>query len=113
MLYFKVLLEGIAELPPGDAAIRQQILSDAEQLGWQAMHQRLAEVDPITAAALHPNHSQRIQRALEVYYSSGETLSSHQARRQRLLLIALRSWLCGRRSAASFTPASHSVSTRC
>ena len=46
------------------------------------MHQRLAEVDPITAAALHPNHSQRIQRALEVYYSSGETLSSHQARQQ-------------------------------
>jgi len=82
MLYFKVLLEGIAELPPADAAIRQQILSDAEQLGWQAMHQRLAAVDPSTAAALHPNHSQRIQRALEVYYSSGETLSSHQARQQ-------------------------------
>ncbi|MAV76564.1 MAG: tRNA (adenosine(37)-N6)-dimethylallyltransferase MiaA [Actinobacteria bacterium TMED172] len=82
MLYFKVLFEGIAELPPADTAIRQQILSDAEQLGWQAMHQRLAAVDPSTAAALHPNHSQRIQRALEVYYSSGETLSSHQARQQ-------------------------------
>ena len=82
LLYCTVLLEGIAELPPADAAIRQQILSDAEQLGWQAMHQRLAAVDPSTAAALHPNHSQRIQRALEVYYSSGETLSSHQARQQ-------------------------------
>lgn len=82
MLYFKVLLEGIAELPPADDAIRQQILSDAEQFGWQRMHQRLAEVDPSTAAALHPNHSQRIQRALEVYYSSGEALSSHQSRQQ-------------------------------
>ena len=80
MLYFKVLLEGIAELPPADATIRQEILSDAEKLGWQAMHQRLASVDPSTAAALHPNHSQRIQRALEVYYISGETLSSHQER---------------------------------
>ncbi len=80
MLYFKVLLEGIADLPPADATIRQEILSDAEKLGWQAMHQRLASVDPSTAAALHPNHSQRIQRALEVYYISGETLSSHQER---------------------------------
>ncbi len=89
MLYFKVLLEGIAELPPTDDAIRQQILSDAKQWGWPAMHQRLADIDPLTAAALHPNHSQRIQRALEVYYCSGEALSSHQAR-QRLEALPYR-----------------------
>lgn len=80
MLYFKVLYEGIAELPPADPDIRAQILADAEQLGWQAMHRRLQTIDPQAAAALHPNHSQRIQRALEVYFATGETLSSHQAR---------------------------------
>lgn len=79
MLYFKILLEGIADLPPADPKIRADILADAESLGWQAMHQRLQVIDPQAAAALHPNHSQRIQRALEVYYASGKTLSSYQS----------------------------------
>lgn len=80
MLYFKVLYEGIAELPPADEEIRSQILADAQQHGWQEMHSRLAAIDPQAAAALHPNHSQRIQRALEVYYATGRTLSDFQAR---------------------------------
>ena len=80
MLYYKILLEGIADLPPADEAVRAQILADAETHGWQRMHERLQAIDPQAAAVLHPNHSQRIQRALEVFYATGETLSSHQAR---------------------------------
>lgn len=83
MLYFKVLREGLAELPAADAALRGEILAEAAELGWPALHRRLATIDPEAAAALHPNHSQRIQRALEVYYSSGETLTAYQ-RRQSL-----------------------------
>lgn len=79
MLYYKILLEGIAKLPPADESIRARILIDAEQHGWPVMHERLQAIDPSAAAALHPNHSQRIQRALEVYYATGKTLSSFQA----------------------------------
>lgn len=79
MLYYKILLQGIAELPPADEGIRANVLAEAEQHGWPLMHQRLQAIDPIAAAALHPNHSQRIQRALEVYYATGKTLTSYQA----------------------------------
>ena len=75
MLYFKVLLEGLADLPPSDPAVKRQILEEAEKLGWPAMHRKLSEVDPVSAAGLHPNHSQRIQRALEVYRLTGKTAS--------------------------------------
>lgn len=76
MLYFKALLDGLAEMPATDPAVRTAIEADAARLGWPAMHARLAIVDPSTAAQLHPNHSQRIGRALEVYEMTGETLSS-------------------------------------
>ena len=62
MLYFKVLYEGIAELPPADEEIRSQILADAQKHGWQEMHSRLAAIDPQAAATLHPNHSQSIMQ---------------------------------------------------
>ena len=75
MLYFKVLLEGMAKLPEGDPDIRREILHQAEQHGWPWLHRQLAEVDPKTAARLHPNHSQRIQRALEVYRLTGRTMT--------------------------------------
>lgn len=78
MLYFKVLRDGIAELPPADPAIRQRLTDDAIQQGWPAMHALLAQQDPITAARLHPNHSQRILRALEVYAQTGTPLSTLQ-----------------------------------
>ena len=75
MLYYKVLLEGLAELPATDPDIRQQLTERAEKLGWPAMHEQLKAVDPASAANIHPNHSQRIQRALEVYHSAGEPMS--------------------------------------
>ena len=76
MLYFKVLLEGLSKMPQADAAIRQQIQQQADEEGWPAVYKKLQAVDPETAAQLHPNHSQRIQRALEVYLSSGVPISS-------------------------------------
>lgn len=78
MLYFKGLLDGLADLPPSDPEARRQILRDAEIHGWPHVHRQLAEVDPVAAIAIHPNHSQRIQRALEVYHIAGAPMSSLQ-----------------------------------
>jgi tRNA dimethylallyltransferase len=83
MLYFKVLLEGLADLPPSDAGVRRAICDEAEERGWPAMHRELAAVDPETAASLHPNHSQRIQRALEIYRLTGVAASQLKARQQQ------------------------------
>jgi tRNA dimethylallyltransferase len=78
MLYFKVLLEGIADMPVADPALRADILAQAERDGWPALHAELARVDPVAAALIHPNHSQRIQRALEVFRSAGVPMSQLQ-----------------------------------
>ena len=75
MLYFKALLDGLAEMPEADPEIRAHIERDAEQFGWPYVHQQLAEIDPDIAAEIHPNHSQRLSRALEVYRASGKTMS--------------------------------------
>lgn len=75
MLYFKALLDGLADMPEADQAVRAQIERDAEAFGWPYVHQQLAEVDPEVAAEIHPNHSQRVSRALEVYRVSGKTMS--------------------------------------
>ncbi|HEY3698282.1 MAG TPA: tRNA (adenosine(37)-N6)-dimethylallyltransferase MiaA [Spongiibacteraceae bacterium] len=78
MLYFRVLREGIAELPAADSELRSALNAEAERCGWPALHAELTRVDPIAAAKIHPNHSQRIQRALEVYRSAGVPLSQLQ-----------------------------------
>ena len=75
MLYFKALLDGLADMPEADAEIREQIERDASMFGWPHIHQQLAEVDPDMAAEIHPNHSQRLSRALEVFRASGKTMS--------------------------------------
>ena len=75
MLYFKILKEGMADLPPADESIRAEIEAIAIARGWPAVHQLLAEVDPETAARLHPTDPQRIERALEVYRITGKPLS--------------------------------------
>lgn len=76
MLYFKALADGIDAMPAADPDVRKRLEADAAALGWPAMHARLAEVDAVTAARLAPNDSQRIQRALEVWHTSGRPLSS-------------------------------------
>ena len=80
MMYFRALTGGIADLPSADANIRATIDAQAQQQGWPAMHERLRAVDPEAANRIKPNDRQRIQRALEVYLSSGKTLSEwHRA----------------------------------
>ena len=76
MLYFKALEEGLSGLPEASPAIRAKLDAEAAQIGWPAMHNKLASIDSATAARLKPNDMQRIQRALEVIEISGETMSS-------------------------------------
>ncbi len=82
MLYFKALFNGLDDMPPADAKVRAQIDSEAAAQGWPAMHAQLAQVDAITAARLSPNDSQRIQRALEVYRSTGKPLYAYHKQAQ-------------------------------
>jgi tRNA dimethylallyltransferase len=82
LLYFRALLQGLSDLPSADPALRAELEAEAARDGWAAMHARLAEVDPETAARLHPNDAQRIQRALEIYRLSGVP-ASRQFRQPR------------------------------
>ena len=79
MMYYRALIEGIADLPEGDEAEREAIDRQAAADSWPALHRELAEIDPQAAARINENDSQRIQRALEVYRMSGKSLSVWQA----------------------------------
>lgn len=76
-LYFRALEHGLSELPQADQDIREYLSAEANKIGWPAMHQRLANIDPGTAARIHPKDPQRIQRALEIYEISGRRISDH------------------------------------
>lgn len=78
MLYFKSLLEGLSDMPESDPMVREIIELEALEKGWPAMHAELAKHDPVAAQRIHPNHSQRISRALEVWRSSGRPISHFQ-----------------------------------
>lgn len=78
MMYFRALTRGIAELPGADAEIRAAVDAEAAAKGWPSMHAQLQRVDPDAAERIKPNDRQRIQRALEVYRSSGTPLSEWQ-----------------------------------
>ncbi|WVV48311.1 tRNA (adenosine(37)-N6)-dimethylallyltransferase MiaA [Pseudomonas sp. NA13] len=80
MLYYKALVEGLADMPAADPEVRAQIEEEAARLGWQALHEQLAIIDPESAARIHPNDPQRLSRALEVYRVSGQSM---MALRQR------------------------------
>ena len=75
MLYFKALFDGLDDMPKADAATRAVIAAQALEKGWPALHAELALVDPVTAARLEPQDSQRISRALEVFMISGQPLA--------------------------------------
>ena len=75
MLYFKALLEGLSPLPSSDAAVRAQLEAQAVEQGWEALHNELKEIDPVSAQRIHPNDPQRLLRALEVYKISGLSLT--------------------------------------
>lgn len=76
MLYFKALLDGLAEMPSADPAIRQALEALAAREGLGALHAQLAEIDPVSAARIHPNDPQRLVRALEVYHASGMSMTA-------------------------------------
>lgn len=75
MLYFKALIEGLSPLPAANSDIRDQIEEKANRLGWQAIHEELKKVDPVSAQRIHPNDPQRLNRALEVYLITGKSLT--------------------------------------
>jgi tRNA dimethylallyltransferase len=80
MLYFKALLDGLAQMPSADAGVRAQIEREAAEHGWPHIHSQLMAVDPDSANRIHPNHSQRLERALEVFRVSGVTMTEWHAR---------------------------------
>ena len=80
MLYFKALLEGLADMPSADAALRAELEARAQAEGWEVLHAELRAVDPESAARIHPNDPQRLIRALEVYRVSGQSMTVHRQR---------------------------------
>ena len=78
MMYFNALINGISPLPKSDEKIRDEITQQAQRLGWSKLHDELRGVDPISGERIHPNDPQRITRALEVYRSTGKTLTYWQ-----------------------------------
>jgi len=83
MLYFHLLQNGMANLPPRNDDIRMKLTQQAQKKGWQTLHQMLENIDSKTAQKLHPNDAQRIQRALEIYYITGKTPSELYAEQKR------------------------------
>ncbi|RUO78616.1 tRNA (adenosine(37)-N6)-dimethylallyltransferase MiaA [Pseudidiomarina taiwanensis] len=75
MLYFKALLEGFSDLPETDPELREQLQQRLQNEGSVALHGELKNVDPVSAARIHPNDPQRITRALQVYLQTGKTLT--------------------------------------
>lgn len=102
MMYFNALQQGLSSLPQADETLRAALLSQADEAGWAYMHQQLEQFDPASAARIHPNDTQRIQRALEVYHLTGKPLSSFWAQKKSTaqycfinlaLFPAQRAWL--------------------
>jgi tRNA dimethylallyltransferase len=75
MLYWRAWAHGLSSLPPANPEIRARLEEQAKEIGWPAMHTQLSQVDPVTAARLMPNDSQRVQRALEVFEITGKPMS--------------------------------------
>ena len=76
MLYFKVLRDGLAAMPNASPRVRKQIETLAAESGWETVHAELKKVDPESAARIHANDPQRLQRALEVFLLTGKSLTA-------------------------------------
>lgn len=88
MLYIKALMEGLDDIPPANPEVRAQLDERMRAQGPQALHAELQKVDPITAMRLAPGDTQRIQRALEIWFSTGRPLSSFHTQRSEQDLAA-------------------------
>ncbi len=75
MLYYRALFEGMSELPSADRLVREKIDNRAKDIGWPAIHKELQQIDSTIASRIQPTDSQRIQRALEVYYLTNKPMS--------------------------------------
>ena len=77
MLYARAFRDGLAVLPPANPEVRAAIEAEAAAQGWPKLHERLAAVDPVAAANIHPHNGTRLQRALEVFETTGKPISAH------------------------------------
>ncbi len=77
-LYFRALQQGLSDLPEADPGTRARLADEAQRMGWPALHERLAQVDPRAARRIGINDTQRLQRALEVFELTGRPLSELQ-----------------------------------
>ena len=75
MLYYKALVDGLSPLPSADPVIRAAIEKEVETHGWQALHDQLQKIDPVSALRIHVNDPQRLSRAIEVYRISGKSMT--------------------------------------
>jgi len=80
LLYLRAFRDGLASLPSASIEVRSQLDREAQSRGWPALHRRLADIDPEAARKISPSDRQRIQRALEVYELTGESITSHRRR---------------------------------
>jgi tRNA dimethylallyltransferase len=79
MMYYKALMDGLSPLPESDQNVRKTIEAEAEKLGWEELHQQLAQIDPTSAKRIHPNDPQRLIRALEVYHLTNRSMTDLMA----------------------------------
>ena len=75
MMYYKALIEGLSPLPESDQSVRKTIEAKADELGWDVLHQQLAQIDPDSAKRIHPNDPQRLIRAIEVYQLTNRSMT--------------------------------------
>lgn len=83
MLYARAFRDGLAALPRANSEVRYAIEAEAENQGWPKLHARLAEVDPVAAAGIHPHNGVRLQRALEVFETTGRPISDYWKAQKR------------------------------
>ena len=83
MMYYKALMDGLAQLPESDPAIRAQLEQEIEEHGLESMHVRLCDIDPAAGARINAADSQRVTRAMEVFLLTGETLTTHWSRQEQ------------------------------
>lgn len=73
--YFEALLRGLAPMPDIPHAITEEFSQKILREGAEKLHEQLSKIDPEYAARVHPHDKQRIQRAWEIYATSGKTFS--------------------------------------
>ena len=77
MMYFRSFMQGLATVPPRSTRVREVLGQEREQLGTEALYQRLQKVDPLASKIIHPNNWARIERALEVFKLTGKPLTDY------------------------------------